>query len=110
MSLILVFGTIALVTVIELFVCHFTLWWVIALVARVMFTLRLVGAIFKIKTLAIIEAIALGCMFIWNMLFAKDEFPWFRLIMFALFGLICVGIMFIDDLTEVYTSVDEEDY
>lgn len=110
MSLILVFGTIALVTIIELFVCHFTLWWVIALAARLMFSLRLVGATIKIKTLAIMEAIALGSMLVWNMIFAKDSLPWFRIIMFALFGLICVGIMFIDDMTEIYTSVDEEDY
>ena len=110
MSLILTFGTIAVITAIELFVCHFTLWWVIALVARAMFSLRLLGAVFKIKTLAITEGVALGCMLVWNMIFAKSSMPWLRIIMFAIFGLVCVGIMIIDDITEVYVSVDEEDY
>lgn len=109
MSIYVVFGSIILITILELLVCHFTLWWLIAVVARFLFCLRLVGATFKIKKLAITEGVALGCMVVFNMVFAKDHVPWLRILCFALFGAICLGIMFFDDLTEVYTSVDEEE-
>lgn len=109
MSIVLVFGTIWLVTVIEVFVCHFTLWWLLAVISRVLFTLRLMGAVFRLKKLAILEAVAAGSMIIWNMMFAKGHVPWFRILMFIIFGLVCVVIMLIDDITEVYVSVDEEE-
>lgn len=109
MSVIFIFGTIAVLTLIEMFVCHFTLWWVIAVIARLLFSLRLVGAVFKVKSLAITEGIAFGCMLVWNMLFAKDDMPWIRILLFLGFGLLCVGIMFIDDMTQVYVSIDEEE-
>ena len=36
-------------TVIQLFACHFTLWWIIAIIARILFCLRIVGATIKVK-------------------------------------------------------------
>lgn len=106
---IIIFLSIA--TVLELIICHFTLWWVLALIARSLYCLTMLGSRFKIKTIAIIESVGLGGMFIWNMLFAKEHMPWLRLFLFALIGFICVAVMFIDDMLKVTVEyyVDDEE-
>ena len=96
-------------TVIQLFACHFTLWWIIAVIARILFCLRIVGATIKVKNLAIVEIVALACMFVFNMIFAKESFPWLRLLLFAFFSGISCLLMFLDDILYVYVTEDDED-
>ena len=100
---------ILVVTVLQLVVCKFSLWWLIAFICRMLFTLRIVGATFKVKTLAIGEAIAFASMLLWNMLFHKGNVPWGHLGLFALLsGLVCF-LMFIDELFYVYIIEDDDD-
>ncbi len=96
-------------TIAQVIVCHFSLWWFIALVARILFCARIVGATFKVKKLAIAEGVAFGCMFLWNMLFSGDSFPWQKLIFFFIFSLLAVGLEYLDDLLYVYVIEDLED-
>lgn len=96
-------------TLIELFVCHFTFWWMLAVIARLLFCLRIVGATFKVKRLAITEMIALACMLVWNMIFAKGYIPWLRIGFFLLFAVVSCVTMYIDDLYFVHVTLDEEE-
>lgn len=105
----IIIALILIVTVGEVFVCHFTLWWLLALISRILFSLRIIGATIKIKTLCILEVIALASMLLFNMIFAKGHIPWLRIGLFALCMIICCGLMFIDDLLYVYVIEDEED-
>lgn len=100
---------IIVATVLQVIVCHFSLWWIIALVARVLFCLRIVGATFKVKHLAIIEGVAIAAMTLFNMLFKKGAVPWGRIGLFVLFSGICLFLMFLDDFLYVYVIEDEED-
>lgn len=95
-------------TVLQLFVCHISLWWLIALVARVLFCLRIVGATFKVKNLAIIEIVAFASMLLFNMLFNKGSMPWLRLLLFAFFSGVSCLLMFLDDILYVYVIEDDE--
>ena len=103
------FIILGLCTVIELFVCHFTLWWFLALIARLLYSLRVIGATFKVKRLAITEAISFACMLLWNMLFSKDNMPWARLLMFLVFGIISCLTMLIDDFYFVHVTMDAQE-
>jgi hypothetical protein len=96
-------------TIIQLITCHFTLWWLISFVCRLLFCCRIVGATFKVKKLAIGELVAFGCMLLFNMLFAKNGIPWIRLILTLLFSAIAVGLEYLDDLMYVYVIEDEDD-
>lgn len=103
------FIILGVVTFAELLACHFTLWWILALIARGLFCLRIVGATFKVKRLVITELVAFGCMLLWNMLFAKEHMPWLRLILFLVCALISCFTMFIDDMYFVHVTLDAED-
>lgn len=103
------FIIIGLITIIELFVCHFHLWWILALIARLLFSLRLVGATFKVKRLIVTEGVACACMIVWNMLFSKDNMPWLRILLFIGFALISAATMLIDDMLATYVTRDVED-
>lgn len=103
------FIIIGVITVVELFVCHFHLWWVLALIARLLFCLRLVGATFKIKRLIVTEGVAWACMLVWNMLFAKGNMPWLRILLFLGFAVISTIVMIVDDMLATYVTRDAED-
>lgn len=96
-------------TVIQLFACHFNLWWIIAVIARFLFCLRIVGATIKVKTLTILEIVAFACMLVFNMVFAKGSLPVLRLLLFAFFSGISCLLMFLDDMLYVYVIEDDED-
>ena len=96
-------------TVAQLLLCKFSLWWIISLACRLLFCCRIIGATFKVKRLAIGEAIAFGSMLLFNMLFAKDGMPWLRIGLYLLFSLIAVGLEYLDDILYVYVIEDEED-
>lgn len=100
---------IGLITIAQVIFCHFNLWWLIALICRIMFAMRIVGATFKVKNLSIGEGVAFASMLLWNMLFAKGHMPWLRIGLFLLFSLIVVILMYVDDLFYVYVIEDDED-
>lgn len=100
---------VIITTILQLLFCHFSLWWIIALIARVLFSLRIVGATFKVKHLAVVEGVAFICMLLFNMLFKKGAVPWGRLGLFLLFSAIAVGVMFLDDILYVYVIDDDEE-
>lgn len=104
----ILFGII-LTSIIQLFVCHFSLWWIIAIIGRIMFSLRIVGATVKIKTCLILEGAALASMFLFNSLFSKGNIPWFRLGMFLLFGVVVSILEYLDSLLYVYVIAEDED-
>ena len=98
-----------LITVIQLFVCHFSLWWLIVVVDRLLFSLRIVGATFKVRTLNICEGVAFCAMLIFNMIFSKEGLPWLRLGVFLLLSAISCAIMIFDDMFYVYTVEDDDE-
>lgn len=100
---------ISIATLLELFICKFSLWWIIALIARGLFCLRVVGATFNVKKLCITEGVAVACMFLFNMLFSKDAMPWLRILAFALFAIFNCVMMFLDDILYVYVIEDDDD-
>lgn len=96
-------------TIVQVKVCGFSLWWIICLVSRILFCTRVIGVTFKFKKLAIAEASALGCMFVWNILFAAKNFPWQRILFFTAFICIAIGLMLLDNLLYVYVVEDAEE-
>lgn len=96
-----------LVTISQAVLCHFSLWLIIVVIDRLLFTCRIVGATFKVKSLAISECVALSAMVLFNMLFAGDSFPWIRILLFALFSALSVMLMYIDDIWFVYVIEDD---
>lgn len=96
-------------TIVELFVCKLSLWWFIALISRVLFCLRIVGATFKVKTLTIVEAVALAGVVLFEMIFHKGAIQWGKILAFAICGLLSCFLMWIDDLLYVYVIEDDED-
>ena len=107
MNLIIILLT--LLTIVQLIVCHFSLWWIIVLICRCLFAMRIVGATFKVKKLVIGEGVAFASMLVWNMLFAKGHLPWARIGLFLLFTAISAVLMFIDDIFYVYVIEDDDD-
>ena len=100
---------IIVISVVQLFACHFSLWWIIALIARLLFCLRIIGATFKVKNLCIVEGVSFACMFVWHMVFSKGSIPWLRLGLFLLFSALSCLFMFLDDLLYVYVIEDDDD-
>ncbi len=94
-------------TIIQLIVCHFSLWWIISLICRVVFCLRVIGATFKIKSLAIGEGVAFAMMLVFHAVFSKDNMPWLRIGLYLLMSLIALGLEALDNIMYVY---DVEDY
>lgn len=100
---------IILVSVVQLFACHISLWWFIAVIARLLFSLRIIGATFKVKKLCIVEGVAFACMLVFHMVFSKGSIPWLRLLLFLVLSAISCLCMFLDDLLYVYVVEDDED-
>lgn len=97
-------------TVVQLLVCHFSLWWFIALICRILFCCRIIGATFKVRKLIVGEGVAFGIMLVWSMLFNGGSFPIMRVLLFLLMSLISVCLMLVDDLLYVYVIEDADDY
>lgn len=108
MSVIIVM--LILVTIGQVLVCHFSLWWIISIVARIMFCCRVIGATFKFKKIRNIEIAAFVCMFVFNLIFSKNGMPWVRLLLYILFSGAAVLLEWLDDRLYVYVVENEEDY
>ena len=100
---------VIIITLLQLICCHFSLWWIISLIARVLFSLRIIGATFKVKTLVIIEGVSFACMVLFNMLFHKGAVPWGRIGLYLVFTLASAAAMYLDDLLYVYVIDDDEE-
>lgn len=100
----LIFTTLA-----QLAVCRISLWWFIALICRLLFCCRIIGATFKVRKLAIGEGVAFIAMVLWNMLFSRGGFPWLKILLFLLFSLVSVGLMLLDDILYVYVIEDDDE-
>lgn len=113
--MIVILTLLTVLTVAEMFVCHFTLWWLIVLVDRGLFALRRIGAILPVKRLIITEGVAVFLMFLFHLLFSKGNIPWSRMLLTVLFNAVACGIMLWDSIFMVYDTVDideeeEEEY
>lgn len=104
-----IIGVILGSTVLQLFVCKFSLWWIISVIARVLFSLRIIGATFQVKKLCIVEGVAVACAVLFNMIFKSDNVPWIRLLILAAFSLLNAFLMFLDDILYVYVIEDDEE-
>lgn len=107
MSVIIVL--IWILSIIQVVACHFSLWWIIAMICRFMFCLRMIGAIFKMRSFAIGEGVAFAIMFLFYALFKKDAIPWIRIGVYALITLSVLGLELLDSFLYVYTIEDDED-
>lgn len=102
-----IIALVIIATVLQVIVCHFSLWWIIALICRIAFSMRVIGALFKLKSLIIGEGVAAALMFIYNMVMHKGEMPWARMGIYMLITLIVIGLEALDTVMYVY---DIEDY
>ena len=108
MTLILI--VIIVATIAEIIICHFSFWLFLSLIGRVIFSLRSIGAVMKVRISWILEGVGLGLMLLWDLLFHKGAVPWKNIGIFALFAIaicICEGV---DEMMFVYVTEDDEDY
>ena len=103
MSVIIVL--IWILSIIQLIACHFSLWWIIAIICRIAFCLRLIGAI----SFAIGEGVAFVIMVLFYALFKKDAIPWIRIGVYALITLSVLGLELLDSFLYVYTVEDDDE-
>ena len=96
-------------TIVQLLACHFSLWWLVCLICRLLFFMRLIGATIPIKKLAIGEGVAFGGMLLWNILFHGGNMPWVKLLLFALLSLIALGLEYLDTRLYLYVIEDLDD-
>ncbi len=108
--MLVILGLILLNTIAEFYFCHFSVWILIAIIGRILFSLRMIGVVVKIKTLLILEISAIVCKMIWDFLWKKGNIPWINIGLFILFGAISIGIMLIDNLFYVYVTEDDVEY
>lgn len=96
-------------TIIQLLVCHLSLWWFISLICRIAFCMRIIGATFKIKSMAIGEGVAFALMVLFYAVFKKGSIPWVTIGLYLLMSLIALGLEALDNFMYVYDVEDYED-
>lgn len=102
---IIIFSVI-LSTIAQVYFCGFSLWWVICLITRIMFCTRIMGITIKAKKLSIAEGTAVGCKFLWDILFNAKAFPWQNLLLMIVFVAVTIGLEFLDEMLYVYVVED----
>ena len=100
---------ITIVTLIELIITKFSLWFIIALIARLMFAARFVGAMFKQKHMCTLEGVAIACNLVWNMVMNKGHVNWVRILIFVICAALCIITELYDNSKYVYTTEDDEE-
>lgn len=100
---------IGILTLVQLFVAKFSLWWILCLVSRILFSTRIIGTQVKFKTLCIIEGLSLGCFLLWNFVFKVPVEGWLRLLGSLVITIIVLAVMFIDNILYVYVVEDAEE-
>ena len=89
--------------------CGFSFWILVDTVAVILFCLRMVGATFKIKILAILHGVSVGLWVLWTFVFGGWEAWPQMLIVTGLSALTC-GVMIYEDLAFVIVEKDERSY
>lgn len=100
---------IILISILQLILCKFSLWFIIGVICRLLFSMRCMGIIFKARPLMIGEGVSVGLMVLFYMLFKKDAFPWIRCLEYAGTTILVILFEVIDGLLYVYEVVDEDD-
>lgn len=101
--------TIATVTVSQLLLCGFSFWWLLAFIARTMFSMRAIGALIKIEYTYILEGIAIAIMLLWKAMYHSKGWDIKEIIITLAAAVICCTIVTIDNILYVYVVEDEED-
>ena len=96
-------------TVIQFFVCKFSLWWIIAVIIRLLFLARIMGVTINVKKLAIAEGVVFGIRVLYNLVMHSKAIPWLSLGFNLVFILVIIGLEFLDTIMYVYLIEDEED-
>lgn len=79
------------------------------MIFRGAFCLRMIGAVFKMKTFAIGEGVAFVIMLLFYALFKKDAIPWIRILVYAFITLSVLGLELLDSFLYVYTVEDDDE-
>ena len=101
----------SLASLAQLLLCGFSLYWLIAIIGRILFMLRFVGANFTLSTIRGFEVASLFVMCV-GILFTKTGVDWSSKFIFCLCSLISYVTMLIDDKLFLYVTEDyneEED-
>lgn len=98
-----------IVTIAELILTKFSLWFVIACIARLMFSMRFFGAMFRPKHIFTFEGIAIACKLVWNMTMHKGSIDWVNFGIFVLCAIISILVVIYDNAKYVYTTEDDDD-
>lgn len=96
-------------TVVQFFVCKFSLWWIIAVIIRLLFLARIMGVTINVKKLAIAEGVVFGIRVLYNLVMHSKAIPWISLGFNLVFILVIIGLEFLDTILYVYLIEDEED-
>lgn len=102
----LVFISIILVAVIQVFVCHMSFALLFGLIGRFLFLLRLLGTVIPVKVSMIFEGCDLFIVFI-VLIFSKHGVDWTNIGLTALFSAITILLYFIDNKFYLYVVEDD---
>ena len=104
-----IIALIWIVTALQLLSAKFSLWFLLCVLARTLFSLRCVGATFKYKTLCLIEGVSLLCFMVWNFMFKGNASRWYHWLFALICGAVCLGLMLLDEILYVYITEDCEE-
>lgn len=101
--------TLTILTVGQLIVCGFSLWWLLAFIARLLFSMRAIGAIVKAKYTFILEGVAVVIMLLWKAMYHSKGWGIKEILVTIVAAVICCVIVAVDNILYVYVVEDEED-
>ncbi len=98
-----------IIVVAQFILCHFSLWWLLAFIARFIFCLRAVGVIVKVKYTYILEGVSVVIMLIWKALFHGRGWDVKEIVVTIIAAALSCLIVTIDSINYVYVVKDEEE-
>lgn len=104
----LVFGSIILLAVANLIVCHLSIGLFLGLIGRALFLFRLLGAVIPIKASIIMEGCNLFCVFI-ALIFNKGPVYWPTILASVGFSAATILLYFLDNRYYLYVVEDEKE-
>lgn len=99
---------IVILTIVQLVLCHFSFWWFLSLVARLLFLLRFMGVLLKTKYTFIMEGISIAIMLIWRSIYHSQGWQLKNMLITVIITAICVLTVVIDDINYVYVIEEDE--
>lgn len=97
-------------TIVQLVTCGFGIGFIISLICRGLFLMRIIGITIKIKGLLTGEVIAFIGVVLWQFIMHKGEIAWLKIGLTLLFAIIAVFLEWLDSLLYVYTIEDADKY